>query len=324
MHARSLAVSKADFEFAGAFDPDDERAAEFASWSGATVCPSPEDVIESCDAVYVCTWTSEHAALVDLAAQQGKAVFCEKPLAVDLAGTRSMTEAVERAGVTNQVGLVMRSSRSFALLKDLIADPASGRMLSITFHDDQILPIHGWYASTWRSDPAKAGSGVLLEHSIHDVDMIERLGGPLNSISAHAARVHDVEHIEDVVTATFRYESGALGTLTTVWHDIPERLNDRRVEVVCERLWAALEGDSIGPVRWQRPGESPQSLQGEALLAEVKTRGLKTKNPDGAFVTAVAEGRPASPDFADALRAHVVVDAAYRSAAAGGQAVATT
>jgi predicted dehydrogenase len=89
-------------------------------------------------------------------------------------------------------------------------------------------------------------------------------------------------------------------------------------------LWAALEGDSIGPVRWQRPGESPQSLQGEALLAEVKTRGLKTKNPDGAFVTAVAEGRPASPDFADALRAHVVVDAAYRSAAAGGQAVATT
>jgi len=62
-------------------------------------------------------------------------------------------------------------------------------------------------------------------------------------------------------------------------------------------------------------------VQGEALLARADELGLTQVNPDGDFVVAVAEGRPASPDFADALRAHVIVDAAYRSAAAGGSPV---
>ena len=321
-HARSLAASGADFAFAGVHDVDPERAEKLASWTGLTVCPSADAVVDSCDAVYVCTWTSEHPGLVDLAVRAGRAVFCEKPLAVDLHGTAAMAATVAAAGVTNQVGLVMRTSNSFAWLRHLIDDPDSRRLMSITFHDDQILPVRGWYGSTWRSDPAKAGSGVLLEHSIHDVDMVELLGGRVESVSANAAHMHGIEHIEDLVAATFRYANGAMANLTTVWHDIPERLNDRRVEVLCERLWAVLEGDSIGPVRWQRPGESPQSLQGEALLARVAELGLTPANADGSFVAAVAAGAPASPDFADALRAHVVVDAAYRSAAAGGTAVA--
>jgi predicted dehydrogenase len=107
-----------------------------------------------------------------------------------------------------------------------------------------------------------------------------------------------------------------------VWHDIPERLNDRRIEVTCENFWAVLSGEWIGPLRWQRPGSSATELQGEALLARVAELGLTPGNPDGAFVAAVAGGGPAFPDFALALRAHTVVDAAYRSAAEGGAAVA--
>jgi len=116
---------------------------------------------------------------------------------------------------------------------------------------------------------------------------------------------------------TMRYFSGALANLTTVWHDIPERLNDRRVEIVCEHLWAALEGDWIGPLRWQRPGEKAHTVVGDALLAAAEERGLTCANPDGAFVDAVAAGRPATPDFAVALRAHTLVDAVYRAAATG-------
>jgi predicted dehydrogenase len=323
-HARSLAASGADFAFAGVHDPDPGRAAEFASWTGATVCSDTKDVLDSCDAVYVCSWTSEHPALVGLAVDAGKAVFCEKPLAVDLAGATAMAAAVAKAGVTNQVGLVLRSSPSLAFLEHLIADPESGRLLSITFHDDQILPVHGWYNSEWRADPARAGAGVLLEHSIHDIDVLERLGGPAERVAAHSANTHGIEGIDDLVAAAFRYQSGAVATLTTVWHEIPERLNDRRIEVTCERMWAVLSGDWIGPVRWQRPGVPPETLRGDGLIARVDELGLDHANPDGTFVAAVAAGTPAQPDFATARRAHVVVDAVYRSAASGGTSVQIT
>lgn len=320
-HARSLVAAEADFAFAGVHDPDAERASAFASWTGATACASEDEVVDGCDAVYVCTWTSEHRRLVALAAGRGKAVFCEKPLATSLAGVEDMVRSVDEAGVVNQVGLVLRSSNAFALLEHLVRDPASGALLSVTFHDDQYLPITGWYESTWRADPARAGSGVLLEHSIHDVDLIERLGGPVASVAANSAHGHRIDGIEDLVAATFRFSGGGLANLTTVWHDIPERLNDRRVEIVCERLWAVLEGDWIGPLRWQRPGAPPTELRGDRLLAEVEALGLTRRVPDGAFVDAVRTGGRASPDFADARRAHIVVDAAYRSAANGGAPV---
>ena len=322
-HARSLAASKSDFVFAGVHDSAPGRAAEFAGWTGAGVCDDEEGVLAGCDAVYVCTWTSEHPRLVDLAVAHGKAVFCEKPLAVDLAGARAMADAVRKAGITNQVGLVLRSSPSVALLEHMISDPASGKLLSITFHDDQILPVKGdWYTSEWRADPKRAGSGVLMEHSIHDIDVLERLGGPVDRVAAHSHSVHGIDGIEDLVAATFHYESGAVATLTTVWHDIPERLNDRRIEVTCERFYGMLTGEWIGPLRWQRPGESPEELQGANLLARVEELGLKQPNPDGSFVAAVAAGKPASPDFATAVRAHTVVDAVYRSAAGLGAGVA--
>jgi len=311
-HARSLAASGADFAFGGVHDADPVRAEEFASWTGCAACPTEADVVSSSDAVYVCTWTSEHPRLVALAAAQGRAVFCEKPLATTYAGAAAMTADVST--VINQVGLVLRSSNSIALLGHLIGDPASGRLLSVTFHDDQTLPIDGWYRSEWRGDPGRAGSGVLLEHSIHDVDLLELLGGPLATVAATTSHAHGIAGIEDLVTATFAYASGAHANLTTVWHDIPERLNDRRIEVVCERLWASLEGDWIGPLRWQRPGAAVEVLQGEALLGRVAALGLTRPNADGAFISAVASGLPASPSFADALRAHALVDATYRAA----------
>src|SRR5438093_1028495 len=89
-HSKSLHVARADVEWAGVFDPDPERAEDFARASGAPVCASEEAVLDGCDAVYVCTWTAEHRRLVEAAAARGRAVFCEKPLATDLAGARRM------------------------------------------------------------------------------------------------------------------------------------------------------------------------------------------------------------------------------------------
>ena len=140
-------------------------------------------------------------------------------------------------------------------------------------------------------------------------------------MSARSAEFHGIEGIEDTVAVTLAFSNGAVGVLTSVWHDILERPSLRRVEIFCERLYVAIEGDWFGPIRWQALGEPEQVLDGEALVAECTRRGLALGNPDGLFVSAVAAGGPAWPGFADAVAAHRIADAVYRSAAAGGDAV---
>jgi predicted dehydrogenase len=93
--------------------------------------------------------------------------------------------------------------------------------------------------------------------------------------------------------------------------------------VFCERAHYVLEGDVRGPVRWTVEGDGGAftgsgSVEGADLLRARESAGLPTRNPDVAFVTAVAAGTPASPDLAEALPAHRAAEAAYRSAAAGG------
>ena len=69
----------------------------------------------------------------------------------------AMVDDVERAGVINQVGLVMRFLAPSRLVRHLIADPRAGAVLAVSFRDDQYLPIQGQYGSTWRADPALCG-----------------------------------------------------------------------------------------------------------------------------------------------------------------------
>jgi predicted dehydrogenase len=317
-HSKSLHVSGADVAWGGVYDPDPERAKQFAAASGGTACRSEEEVLDSCDVLYVCTWTAEHPRLVAAAAERGLAVFCEKPLGVNLSAAQEMADAVDRAGVVNQVGLVLRHSPAFGMLKALAEDPTSGRPMSVVFRDDQYIPIQGGYRSTWRGDPTKAGAGTLLEHSIHDLDMLEHVLGPVVSVSAATSTFHGIEGIEDVASVLLRFAGGATGTLQSVWHDVLERPSLRRVELFCERAYAVLEGDWFGPVEWQTTGSASTRLDGSDLIEEAGRRGAALGNPDELFIEAVVRGEPAWPSFADALRAHTLADAVYRSAAGGG------
>ncbi len=221
----------------------------------------------------MCTWTAEHPRLVAAAVARGLAVFCEEPLATDLAAARALTDGVVAAGVANQVGLILRRSPANLLAHDLISDPRAGEVMTVTFRDDQFIPTQG----------------------------------------------HD--GIEDVVSAHLRFAGGATGTLTSVWHDNLARSSLRRVEIFCRNRWIALDGDDwFGPVTWTDSDGSTTSPGGEALVVEAERiahaapAGLGGLNPDVAFVTAVAEGRPAFPDVTVALAAHEVVDALYRRA----------
>lgn len=318
-HSKSLRASGEAVERSLVFDPDRPRAEAFADITGALVAGSAEEVVAGSDAVYVCTWTSEHEQLVRMAAEAGVAVFCEKPLGIDLASAKRMVDLVEASGVVNQVGLILRRSPVFHLLKQLGDDPASGELITVIFRDDQFLPIQGRYASTWRADVDKAGAGVLIEHSIHDVDLLEWMYGPITSVSATTRFLHGIDGIEDSAVASYRFASGLHATLTSVWHDLLDRPSNRQVELFGSTIWAQLNGEWAGEVRWSRNGPV-ETRSGADVVAEVRDP-LAGENPDGAFIRAVRDNSPAYPSMADALRAHIVVDASYRSAANGGELI---
>jgi predicted dehydrogenase len=194
--------------------------------------------------------------------------------------------------------------------------------MAVVFRDDQFIPVQGHYASTWRADKRLVGAGTLLEHSIHDVDMLRFLIGDVTRVSANIANFHGHDGIEDVCTATLRFDGGATGTLTSVWHDNLARPSLRRVEVFCERRHVVIDGDDwLGPVSWTDRDGTTGALTGGALRDAVTPLRDDEENPDGAFVRAILDGRPATPDLETAVAAHRIVDAMYASAAAGGAAV---
>lgn len=324
-HSKSLHHCAAAVERCGVFDTDADRAQAFAAASGHTSMPTEDGVLDSCDAVYICTWTSEHVRQVEKAADRGLAIFCEKPLAFDLPTAEKLAATVAAAGVVNQVGLVLRHSPAYLWSKHLVDDPAAGRVMGVVFRDDQFIPIQGHYGSTWRSDHNRAGSGTLLEHSIHDVDMLRFLIGDIDRVSVFSTNFHGHDGIEDVATATMRFGNGALGTLASIWHDNMARPSLRHVEIFCERRLITIEGDDWhGPVHWTDSDGEAHTLSGDALGAAVAPLRDGPENPDGAFVHAALNGTSASPGFADAVEAHRIIEAMYSSAGNDGASTAVT
>ena len=322
-HARGLA-EVADVDIGPVFDLDPDRAGQFAAQHPvAMVARSADDVIAGSDAVYVCTWTAAHPDAVHAVAGCGKPVFCEKPLAVDLATVEAMTAAVQRAGVVNQVGLVLRHSPAFRWLEHRIRDPAAGTLMNIVFRDDQYLPTQGLYQSTWRADVSKAGAGALLEHSIHDLDLLRWMMGPIASVSAQIGTVHGLDGIEDQASVLLVGQSGAQASLVSVWHDVLSRPSQRRVEVFCRNVVLTVVGDWSGPVNAETSNGPTKALKGRSLAAKAAAADAMGFNPDADFVAAIRDGGPAYPDFGLAVEAHRLADAAYRSAAEGGRPVNT-
>lgn len=330
-HATGLGHSP-DAAIVAVHDTDRDRAEalarDFSPLGARAVKGGPEEVLAAVDAVYVCTWTSAHPELVKAAASAGLAVFCEKPLARTLDEAVDMTAAVAEAGVVNQVGLVLRHSPAFRLLQVLINRPEIGPIMNVVFRDDQYLPTQGLYRSTWRGDHDKAGGGTLLEHSIHDLDLLEWMLGPIADVSARMGSVHGLSGIDDQATVTLTADSGAQAALVSVWHDVLTRPSQRQVEVFTRGGYFSLEGDWNGPIVYDL-AESPAgparsgTYRGRSLLEACAELGRDGFQPDVDFVDAVLDGRPATPDFTVALQAHRLADAAYRSSAAGGDTITT-
>jgi UDP-N-acetyl-2-amino-2-deoxyglucuronate dehydrogenase len=318
-----------DAHVAAAYDADETRSARLTKNLGGEACTSLDGLLDGVDVAWICTWTAAHLEAVEAAVERGLPVFCEKPLAPNLAACEAVFAALDR--VPHQVGLVLRFAPVFAKAAELVGSGRYGRPLTTNLRDDQYFPIQGMYGSTWRKDRDAAGGGTLIEHSIHDVDVLRWILGDPENVSATTACAFGYEGIEDLASLTLRYPSGATAQLVSVWHQVMSRGSSRRLEVFCEDAYLWTEDDYLGPLHVETTdgvevleGASPEwaaaldvpevyekavahyASQSKHFLDELAARGSSARGFPGA---------------AEALAAHRIVDAAYRSAAAGSTPV---
>lgn len=328
-----------DGEFVGIAEPDPERRERYARASGARLVTADADELiasPEINTVYVCTPTASHVELARNVLSLGKALFCEKPLAFNARDARVMRDAAKAAGVTHQVGLVMRFSPVITVTRDLINDPASGRPMTCTMVDDQFFPIQGHYASTWRGDVSQVGAGTLLEHAIHDVDILISYFGRVKRVYGVTRHFFERAGVEDLSNAIIEFESGAVVSHTSIWHNVLHRGSSRRMHVTCENAQYSWEDDDYaGPIRCETNAAGGRTdLASEEVIARfIESAGItdprlrETVLPhdlgqaylleDYTFLKAVSEDRQSWLDFDVALYAHEVVDAIYESARVG-------
>ena len=313
-------------EISTVFDQSAHRAEGFAGVLGAQVAPDLDTLVAGCDALWICTPTSAHRSAVDAAIGAGLPIFCEKPLATDLPQAESLVAAVEGAGLAAQSGLVLRSAPVFRALRELVQGGTLGRPMAATVRDDQYFPIQGTYASQWRADVTQTGGGCLIEHSIHDVDILRFCLGDVLALRAMTSNFAGHPGVEDMAMVSLTFADGLEATLTSLWHNILSRGSTRRLELFCEDAMVWLDDEFRGPLHIETSEQSylqdcPSPLWVDDLPLEHDEVGLAVRayvEADRAFVDALSAGTAPEPSLNDALEAHRLVDAAYRSAAEAG------
>jgi myo-inositol 2-dehydrogenase/D-chiro-inositol 1-dehydrogenase len=183
-----------------------------AQFNIPTVTDDPLAVIHRADVdvVFICSATDTHARLATAAAQAGKHIFCEKPIALDLAEIDAALAAVKAAGVKLQVGFNRRFDANFARVRQAIVDGEIGTpaLLHIISRDPGPPPI----------SYVKASGGMFLDMTIHDFDMARFLiGSDVEEIYTQAAITVDpaIGEAGDVDTAVvmLRFANGVIGTI---------------------------------------------------------------------------------------------------------------
>ena len=206
-----------------------DRVTAFADqWQYETTETDWRELIrrDDIDAIDICTPNNAHAEIAVAAAEAGKIILCEKPLALNPAEGEQMVEAVEKAGVLNTVWYNYRRVPAVTLAKQLIDDGRLGRI----FHDRanflqdwtiaEDLPQGG--EALWRLDVNAAGSGVTGDLLAHCIDTAIWLNGSVTDVTAMTEtfvkeRLHNLTGkvepvgIDDACAFLCHFQNGSLG-----------------------------------------------------------------------------------------------------------------
>ena len=297
------------------------------------------------DAVDICVPNHMHAEIVQAAAAAGKHIYCEKPLAMDVAEAKAMVAAAEAAGVITQMTFNFRFVPAVLRAHQLVQEGFLGRVFSFRGRYYRSSYIDPQKPLTWRQRKAVAGGGALFDIGSHILDLLYSLLGPYDAVQATldtlipqrpaAAGAEELApvDVDDIALLHLRTASGVLG-LVEVSRMGTGLTNDLQFEIFGEH--GALRFSAVDPgwleVYDVRDTEKPVGGMRGFRRLETVQRYPAQKAPDWSmapdfvrthaecqyqFIRAVAEGRPASPSLADGLHIQAVMAAAELSSAGG-------
>jgi len=163
----------------------------------------------------VCTPPGTHAPISIELLEHGIHTLCEKPMAASLQECDAMLAAAQRAGATLSVVAQNRFRTPMMRLKHLLDAGVAGRVLHAQV-DSYWWRGPSYYDLWWRGTWEKEGGGCTLNHAVHHVDALQWMVGMPVEVQAMMANVaHDNAEVEDLSVAVMRFESGAIGQLTS-------------------------------------------------------------------------------------------------------------
>lgn len=297
-----------------------ERFAEISAKFGVP-CALPEEVLANpeVDVVCICTPSGEHAAQVVRAAQAGKHVLVEKPMALNLASADAAIRACERAGVRLGVVLQRRAEPLFQRIRQAIdAGDLGGLTLSVVTIP-YFRPASYYAQAAWRGTWALDGGGVLMNQGIHLVDLLLWYMGDPVQVRAYASTLHRKIEVEDTLAATLRFKNGALATITATTTAAPGF--PHRLEIYGTGGGIQVEGEAVG--RWQlcEPAvakvEPPECATVATAGAGGDPRGIAATGHISIvrdFIDAVRRGRAPLTDGHEGRRSVAAILAIYEAA----------
>lgn len=328
-----------------------EKAQEFADqWQYESIETDWRKLIErsDIDAIDICTPNNSHKEIAIAAAEAGKMILCEKPLALNPAEGEEMVAAVEKAGVPNTVWYNYRRVPAVTMAKQLIDEGRLGRIFHYranflqdwTISDD--VPQGG--AALWRLDAAAAGSGVTGDLLAHCIDTALWLNGSIQNVTAMTEtfikeRMHtetgkkEPVTIDDACAFLCRFDNGSLGLFESTRYARGHKalytleINGEHASIRWDlhdlhRLeW--FSHDDEGRLRGWRSVHVTDHGGDQPYMEKWWVPGLQIGyehtfvHQVADFLKSLQEGTPCSPTFRDAQETQRVCDAVLKSAADG-------
>jgi Predicted dehydrogenases and related proteins len=304
-HLRNLA-GLSDVRVVVVADPHLQSAEHGKRLSGAEIATTEvEKAIDhpSVDAVVIVTPTDTHARLIELAVRAGKAVFSEKPIALDLTETKRVVDLIGQSKAPVQLGFMRRYDPGYISAKQRIDAGDLGRIETFRALSRDTYPPSLEFL--------RQSGGVFLDMAVHDFDLARFLVGEVEELQAWGTVLIDSRFAEaddaDTAITFLRFANGALGVVET-----SRRSNwgyDIRTEVAGAEGKVVVEGVQKTPVIFSR--DFAASFDHFENFPDRFAAGYKLELE--AFFKALQNGQIPTPGPEDALETLRLAIAANRS-----------
>ncbi len=309
VHARALG-SIPGVRLTACMDADPEHAEQLASWTGCRPTTEVAEVLDACDAVWVCTPPTCHREHVIAALAAGRHVYCEKPLAGALADGRAIAKVAAGTDLLAAIGFNQRFRDPWQKCKEILDSGEMGQ--PVTFFCQR---LDGPPTGGWRLDPDLM-VGMTIESVSHDVDLIRWLLGDVFEVSARVmAGNPDRPKFDDCLNAILQLKTGAVANIQATWGSA---LRATRHGIIGTAGSVCVEGPrpfQFTRLRTAKNGAEAQHVYDYAGASEGYAEACAH------FVAAVRDDAPLTIPITDGLRALEICTAMHDSSSLEGETV---